>query len=104
MYRGPAGSVGALAGVAVRVLVASSSGEDDDRDGQADDGDHRDREQCAQLPVVGAEHDRGVLGGDCLGHRCRLFLGGRLGGSPVGWGPASGVIVPGTCCGAATPQ
>jgi hypothetical protein len=36
-------------------------GEDHDRGGEGDDGDHRDGEQRAQLPVVGAEYDRGVL-------------------------------------------
>jgi hypothetical protein len=51
---------------------------DHDRDGQADDGDHRDSEQCAQVPVVGAEYDGGVLGGNCLssassGPRMRKF-------------------------------
>ena len=72
---------GAGAGAAVVV-----GGEDHDGGAEADDGGHRDRKQRAQLPVVGAEDDRGVLGGDCLAHDCLLSGDRRLDGSPAGVG------------------
>ena len=54
------------------------------RGGESNDGDHRDGEQRAQLPVVGAENDCGVLCGVCLAHYCLLCRVGRLGGLSSG--------------------
>ena len=68
------------AGAGVTVVVG---GEDHDRGGEADDGDHRDGEQRAQLPVMGAENDRGVLCGDCLAHDCLLSGAAAAAACPV---------------------
>ena len=68
------------AGAGVTVVVG---GEDHDRGREADDGDHRDGEQRAQLPVVGAENDCGVPCGIVLAMAASLS-GGCLGGLPGG--------------------
>ena len=87
-----------------RLPSSRPGGEDHDGGTEADDADHRDREQGAQLPVVGAEHDRGVLGGECLAHDCLLSGDRRLDGSPrwCWWRTASVAIMRGSSRGSVT--
>jgi hypothetical protein len=53
--------------------------EDHDSRCEADDGDHGDGQQRTQLLVAGAEHDCGMVGGDCLAHQCLLVCGCDIG-------------------------
>jgi hypothetical protein len=75
-------------------------GEDYDRDGQANDRDHRDRQQRSEMPVVRAEFDGGVLCGNCLGHSCLLWWAAASASRLAGWCDV-GVIVSGRGCAAA---
>jgi len=100
---GAAGRVGRArlrrrAGVRVTVVVG---GEDHDGGGEADDGDYRDCEHRASVPVVGAEY-RGMLSGDSSPMTASC-PGRPLGGSPACVvGSTCVPIVHGCGCGAAT--